>query len=161
MKRGRREVDVRLVIADSSPLITLASVDRLDLFGTFAVPIHFPDQIAYEATKSENDEQGRVRKWLQGAGTQLTIVATAVGEGFKVRRAADPTYSGRNLGELAVEEYAHTVLATRRSVGRAARPIRGPRRSGASDRAAQSRPSVEHGGLAAGAREKRNRTGRT
>jgi hypothetical protein len=54
------------------------------------VPVHIPDQIAYEATKPENDEQGRVKAWLQHAGAQVTIVRTAVGEGFKVRRAARP-----------------------------------------------------------------------
>ncbi len=113
-KRKKKIVEITLVIPDASPLLTLARIDRLDLLELFAVPIHIVDQVHYEITKTENDPNGRVAAVLRRMHNQIVIVETNVGVGFQTRRARDPETPSRNLGEIAVEEYA-TRLA--RSTG--------------------------------------------
>jgi predicted nucleic acid-binding protein len=66
----KKTLDVKIIIPDASPILTLARVGRLDLLQLFAVPIHIVDQVHYEVTKPENDVQGRVAdmfrsQWLK------------------------------------------------------------------------------------------------
>jgi hypothetical protein len=110
---ARKTVDVAIVIPDASPLLTLARVDRLDLLDTFTVPIHIPDQVAYEARKPDNDVTGRVAAWFARKANEVSIVETTVGLGFQARRAKDPDYPSSDLGELAVEEYALSLARTK------------------------------------------------
>ena len=42
---ARRTVDVAVIIPDSSPVLTLAGVGRLDLIGSFTVPVRIVDQV--------------------------------------------------------------------------------------------------------------------
>jgi hypothetical protein len=105
-----KSVDVAVIIPDASPVLTLARIDRLDLFETFAAPIQIVDQVHYEVTKTGNDPDGRVASWLMRMGNRIAIIETNVGVGFQVRRARDPNTPGGNLGEIAVDEYA-TQLA--------------------------------------------------
>jgi hypothetical protein len=106
----RKNVDVAVIIPDASPVLTLARIDRLDLFETFSAPIQIVDQVHYEVTKTVNDPEGRVAAWLKRMGNQIAIIETNVGVGFQTRRARDPSTPGGNLGEIAVDEYA-TQLA--------------------------------------------------
>jgi hypothetical protein len=107
---ARRSIDVAVIIPDASPVLTLARVGRLDLLGTFAVPVQIVDQVHYEITKPENDPKGDVAAGLQRLHNQIEIVETNVGVGFATRRARDPQTPGGGLGEIAVDEYA-TALA--------------------------------------------------
>lgn len=106
----RRLVDIAVIIPDASPVLTLARVKRVDLLGSFAVPIRIVDQIHYEITKPENDSSGEVAAALQRLHNQIEIVETNVGVGFKTRRTRDPKAPSGGLGEIAVDEYA-TALA--------------------------------------------------
>ncbi|WP_158806851.1 hypothetical protein [Beijerinckia sp. L45] len=108
----RKTVDVAVVIPDASPVLTLARIDRLDLLGSFAVPIKIVDQVHYEITKVENDPEGHVAAALARLHNQIEIVETNVGVGFQVRRSRNPAESGRDLGEIAVDEYATTLAKT-------------------------------------------------
>lgn len=103
---ARKVVDIDVVLIDASPLLTLARVERLQALEHFAVPLKIVDQVAYEASKPDNDVTGRVRDWLERRGNQIDIIETSVGVGFATRRSRDPQTPSRNLGELAVEEYA-------------------------------------------------------
>jgi len=103
MARKKKLVEIKLVIPDASPILTLARLDRLDLLQLFAVPIHIVDQVHYEVTKPENDPQGRVAAMFRTLHNQLVIVETNVGVGFQTRRARDPSTPSRNLGEIAVD----------------------------------------------------------
>ena len=107
---AKKTVQIKLIIPDASPILTLARVNRLDLLRHFAVPIHIVDQVHYEVTKPSNDPHGRVRDALKAMHNQIVVVETNVGVGFQARRAMNPRVSGRNLGEIAVDEYA-TLLA--------------------------------------------------
>ena len=63
----------------------------------------------YEITKSDNDPTGAVSDFIHRHGNSVEIVETTVGAGFKARRAKDAKVSGKDLGELAVEEYARNL----------------------------------------------------
>jgi hypothetical protein len=53
-------VDVAVIIPDASPVLTLARVGRIDLLGSFTVPIKIVDQVFYEITRAQNDPKGEV-----------------------------------------------------------------------------------------------------
>ncbi len=107
---ARKAVDVAVIIPDASPVITLARIDRLDLFETFTAPIRIVDQVRYQVTRAANDPDGRVAAWLARMGNRIAIVETLVGFGFRTKLERGETPKGGNLGEIAVYEYA-TQLA--------------------------------------------------
>lgn len=107
---ARKPMEVAVIIPDASPVLTLARVDRLDLFQTFAAPIHIVDQVRYEVTKPANDGDGKVAAWLKRMGNAISVVETMVGFGFRMKLEGGMTPQSRNLDEIAVEEYA-TQLA--------------------------------------------------
>lgn len=111
---ARKTIDVAVIIPDASPVLTLARVGRLDLLGSFTVPVRIVDQVHYEITRPENDPRGEVAAGLKRLHNQIEIVETNVGVGYQTRRARNPHEPGGNLGEIAVDEYA-TALA--RSTG--------------------------------------------
>ena len=112
VSRRKRDTDVAVVIADASPILTLARVGRLDLLATFDVPIHIVDQVFYEITKSGNDPRGEVKSALARLHNKINIVETATGTGFRALRERNPGHSGRGLGEQAVSEYAMKLSKT-------------------------------------------------
>jgi hypothetical protein len=107
---ARKAVDVAVIIPDASPVITLARIDRLDLFETFTAPIRIVDQVRYQVTRAANDPDGRVAAWLARMGNRIAIVETLVEFGFRTKLERGETPKGGNLGEIAVDEYA-TQLA--------------------------------------------------
>jgi hypothetical protein len=106
----REIVDVAVIIPDASPVLTLARIGRVDLLGSFTVPIKIVDQVHFEITKPRNDPDGAVAAGLRRLHNQIEIVETNVGVGYKIRHARDPREPSSNLGEIAVDEYA-TMLA--------------------------------------------------
>ena len=109
---ARRTVDVAVIIPDASPVLTLARIGRIDLLGSFSAPVRIVDQVHYEITKPENDPTGEAAAALARLHNQVEIVETNVGVGFQTRRARNPQTPSRDLGEIAVDEYA-TSLARR------------------------------------------------
>ena len=103
---ARRTVDIAVIIPDASPVLTLARIERLDLLGSFTVPVRIVDQVHYEITKPENDPKGEVAAGLRRLHNQIEIVETNVGVGYQTRRARNPQEPAGNLGEIAVDEYA-------------------------------------------------------
>jgi hypothetical protein len=110
MSLTRWIVDVAVIIPDASPVLTLARIGRVDLIGTFSVPVRVVDQVHYEITTRENDPDGVVAAGLQRLHNQIEIIETNVGVGYQTRRSLDPETPSVNLGEIAVDEYA-TALA--------------------------------------------------
>jgi hypothetical protein len=105
----RKVVDVAVIIPDASPVLTLARVGRIDLLGSFTVPIKIVDQAFYEITKTQNDPKGEVDVALQKLHNQIDIVVTNVGVGYQNRRERNPEEPSTNLGEIAVDEYATSL----------------------------------------------------
>ncbi len=108
----RKTVDVAVVIPDASPILTLARIGRLDLLGSFTVPIKIVDQVYFEITKPENDPRGEVTLALTRLHNRIEVIETNVGVGYKIRRARNPDEPSRNLGEIAVDEYASLLAGT-------------------------------------------------
>ncbi len=102
----KKTVDVAVVIPDASPVLTLARIGRIDLLGTFTVPVRIVDQVHYEITKPENDPRGEIGAALKRMHNQIEIIETTTGVGFQTQRARNPSMSSSNLGEIAVDEYA-------------------------------------------------------
>jgi hypothetical protein len=84
---ARRTVDVAVIIPDASPVLTLARIGRIDLLGSFTVPVRIVDQVRHEITKPENDPKGEVAAALARLHNQIEIVETNVGVGYQTRRA--------------------------------------------------------------------------
>jgi len=82
---ARKAVDVAVIIPEASPVITLARIDRLDLFETFTAPIQIVDQVRYEISKPANDPNGKVAAWLGRMWNQIVIMETMVGFGFRTK----------------------------------------------------------------------------
>ena len=110
MPSKSKTVDAAVVISDASPIMTLQRIGRLDLLTMFSVPIHIVDQVHWEVTKPENDPTGAIKATLLRLGNQVLIVETLTGLGFQAKRAKDPSTPSRNAGELAVNEYAITLV---------------------------------------------------
>ncbi len=108
----RKTVDVAVVIPDASPILTLARIGRLNLLGSFTVPIKIVDQVYFEITKLENDPRGEVTLALTRLHNRIEVIETNVGVGYKIRRARNPDEPSRNLGEIAVDEYASLLAGT-------------------------------------------------
>jgi hypothetical protein len=106
---ARRTVDVAVIIPDASPVLTLARIGRIDLLGSFTVPVRIVDQVHYEITKPENDPAGEVAAGLARLHNQIEIVETNVGVGYQTRRARNPQTPSGDLGEIAVDEYATSL----------------------------------------------------
>lgn len=106
---ARRTVDVAVIIPDASPVLTLARIGRIDLLGSFTVPVRIVDQVNYEIRKPENDPKGEVAAALAKLHNQIEVVETNVGVGFQTRRARDPRTPSGDLGEIAVDEYATSL----------------------------------------------------
>ncbi len=109
---ARKFVDVAVIVPDASPVLTLARIGRIDLLGTFSVPLKIVDQVHYEITKPANDPEGNVAAALVRLHNQIEIVETNVGVGFQTRRSRDPTTPSSNLGGIAVDEYATSLAHT-------------------------------------------------
>jgi hypothetical protein len=106
---ARKAVDVAVIIPDASPVLTLVRIGRIDLLGSFTVPIKIVDQVFYEITKTQNDPDGEVAAALKQLHNQIDIVETNVGVGYQTRRARNPQEPSANLGEIAVDEYATSL----------------------------------------------------
>lgn len=107
---SRKSVDVAVVVPDAGPVLTLARIGRVDLLGSFAVPIKIVDQVHFEMTKAQNDPDGEVAAALMRLHNRIEIVETNVGVGYRTRRAKNPREPSGNLGEIAVDEYATALV---------------------------------------------------
>lgn len=108
----RRTVPVAVVVPDASPILTLSRIGRLDVLGLIQVPIKIIDQVMYEITKPDNDPNGAAAAGLKQLHNQIEVIETYIGYGFQARKARGEKVSGRNLGEIAVDEYATRLAHT-------------------------------------------------
>ena len=109
---SRKVVDVAVILPDASPVLTLARVGRVELLGSFSLPIKIVDQVFYEVTKPQNDSDGLVASGFRLLHNQIEVIETNVGVGYQTRRSRNPTEPSGNLGEIAVDEYATTLAGT-------------------------------------------------
>jgi hypothetical protein len=70
-----------LVIPDSGPLITLGSIDRLDLINRFKCGILIADMVGYEIMRGPDaaPDKAVFLKWFEGRGNRVQTVDTTYG----------------------------------------------------------------------------------
>jgi hypothetical protein len=95
----RKVVDVAVIVPDASPVLTLARIGRIDLLGSFTVPIKIVDQVFYEITKTQNDPKGEVGIALKKLHNQIDIVETNVGVGYGPEYDLPPSLDEWCFGE--------------------------------------------------------------
>ena len=108
----KKTVDVKVIVTDASPILTLSRIGRLDLLGTFEPSVVVVDQVYFEVTRRENDPDGLVAAGLNRLGNKVQVVETNIGAGFRLRRQSDPKTRSGGLGELAVQEYIGLLADT-------------------------------------------------
>lgn len=106
-----------LVIPDSGPLISLGSINRLDLIDRFKCGILIADMVGYEVGRGPDTAPDKVAflKWFEGRGNRVQTVDTTYGamwsrlseEDRKAIRRLDP-----HAGELAIREFTDKIRQT-------------------------------------------------
>lgn len=105
-KRKKEIVKVAVVLSDASPILTLSRIGRVDVLSYLDAPIHIVDQVHWEVTRPRNDPNGDIAAAFARMHNQIKVIETFVGIGFRTKRAEYPATPSKDLGELAVNEYA-------------------------------------------------------
>lgn len=97
----------RILITDTSSLITLAVADSLDYLAVSQIPIIIPDAVYYEAT-FDIDKMGaaNIIEWSQRNPHVVQIMPTSI-FADQIRRIEQGEQRQRNLGESAALEIAN------------------------------------------------------
>lgn len=102
---AERELEARLIVMDTGPLITLAAADSLNYLLYPDVPVYIPDAVLYEATiKSGSLGSEAIASWVQASLDRIHLVLTKAFVGFELAREQDPAFRQRDLGEQAALE---------------------------------------------------------
>lgn len=101
--KGDRRAPLRLIVTDTSPLITLALAEELDLLLRPEISVSVPDAVYVEATRLRSASGATVIvDWLNANRTRAQIAPTEIGVD-QLRRLAEGR-SIRGLGEAAAIE---------------------------------------------------------
>jgi hypothetical protein len=97
---------VTLLIPDSSPLISLAIGNSLDLLLKLDIPIRLVDVVYWE-TVLDHEKPGaaEIEKFVGANPKAIEVVETTVGNLLKDRRMREPDFRWKNLGEAAISEF--------------------------------------------------------
>jgi len=93
---------VRLIVTDTSPLITLAAAGSLDYLLYPGVPVYLPDAVLYEATvNSAALGAESVAAWAEAHPGEVVSITTQTFADFLTLRELNPEHRERDLGERA------------------------------------------------------------
>jgi hypothetical protein len=103
----------RLIVTDTSPLITLAVADELNVLLRAGLPVEIPDAVYLEATRVRSAAgASRIAAWINGNSARVRIVPTEVG--IDQQRRLEEGRSIRGMGEQAsievLEDFLHKNL---------------------------------------------------
>lgn len=106
-----------LVIPDSGPLITLGSIDRLDLINRFKCGILIADMVGYEIMRGPDTAPDKAvfLKWFEGRGNRVQTIDTTYGLMWSKLSEEDQKTIKRlnpHAGELAIREFTDTIRTT-------------------------------------------------
>jgi hypothetical protein len=106
-----------LVIPDSGPLITLGSVNRLDLIDRFRCGILIADMVGYEIERGPDTapDKAAFSKWFKGRGNRVQTVDTTYGSMWSKLSEEDRKAIKRqnpHAGELAIREFTDRIRET-------------------------------------------------
>ena len=98
-----------LVVTDTSPLITLAKADELDLLLKFGAPVEIPDIVFLEATRDGFEDGQRLAAWVNENREQVHIAWTSrVREWLILKEAGE---RAKGYGEIAAIEVVNGFTA--------------------------------------------------
>ena len=98
-----------LIVTDTSPLITLALADSLDVLLRPNLPISIPDAVYVEATRVRGTPgAGRIVDWINDHLDAVRLVPTDIG--IDQQRRLEEGRSIRAMGELAALEALDRTL---------------------------------------------------
>jgi len=99
----------RLIVTDTSPLLTLALADALDALLRAGLQVHIPDAVYIEATRvCGAPGADRIVGWINDHLDEVRIVPTDIG--IDQQRRLEEGRSIRGLGELAAIEALERFL---------------------------------------------------
>lgn len=100
-----------LIVTDTSPLITLALADALDVLLRAGIPLSIPDAVYIEATRVRAAAgAGRIVEWINAHLDLVRIVPTEVG--IDQQRRLEERRAVAALGEQAAFEVLERFLET-------------------------------------------------
>lgn len=95
-------IKVRLIVTDTSPLITLAAAGSLDYLLYPGIPVYLPDAVLYEATiNSAALGAESVAAWAEAHPGEVVSITTQTFADFLTLRELNPEHRERDLGERA------------------------------------------------------------
>lgn len=101
--------EIRLVIPDAGPLISLAMADRLDLLECFTVPIATMDIVKAETLFKEWPGRSRLERWFQRNATMIEIIESpfmdAYAKAMEQERTTTKPNATRGMGDAAIAWY--------------------------------------------------------
>lgn len=105
------ELQARLIVMDTGPLITLAVADCLDYLLYPGVPVHLPDAVLYEATRDAAALGATaILDWVHRNADRVLTVSTETFFNFVESRQGHPGRREKDLGERAAIEAIHDGL---------------------------------------------------
>lgn len=111
---------MKLIVADTGPLITLAAAASLDYLLYAGVGLFIPDAVLYEATvKAGALGADSIVAWIQENGDAVFPIVTETYANFLAARQVNPAHRERDLGERAAVEamrYAIPLAANERAL---------------------------------------------
>ena len=101
--------DIRLVIPDTGPFISLATADRLDLLERFTVPLATMDIVKAECLYKAWPGRERLEQWLKRNANRLEIIESpfmdAYAKAMEQERSKLKPEATRGLGDAAIAWY--------------------------------------------------------
>jgi len=105
------ELNARLIVVDTGPLITLAVADCLDYLLYPGVPLWMPDAVLYEATRDASSLGAPViLDWVHVHSERVHTISTETFFNFVSRQTDDPGWREKDLGERAAIEAIHDAV---------------------------------------------------
>lgn len=99
-----------LIVTDTSPLITLAVADELDVLLRAGLKIEIPDAVYSEATRVPTAPgANRIKDWINANSEQVRIVPTEIG--IDQRKRLEDGRTVKDMGEQAALETLDIFLA--------------------------------------------------
>lgn len=99
-------LDIRIVVMDAAPLITLAAANSLDYLLYPNLPVVIPDAVFHEATGAANKLGAQaILDWYRASKGKVTIEPTAVFDAERLLSEQAGYRPSRDVGERAALEF--------------------------------------------------------
>lgn len=108
-------IDYAVIVTDTSPLITLAKADELDVLLRLGVTVRIPDIVYLEATGEGHEDGSRIATWARDNDDLVRITPTS--RVVEWQTLKDAGLKPRDYGEIAAIEVVTTYAERRPDAG--------------------------------------------